>query len=78
MVAPLLVLMELESGGTQQNDNEAPPRDLLSPTESLKEEVETYEAEVIKRVLREVRYNKREAARRLGISVNTLWRKLKE
>lgn len=74
------LLMELESGGTLQSDAiaEVPSRDQPSTDESLKAEVEAYEAEVIQRTLREVRYNKREAARRLGISVNTLWRKLKE
>ena len=45
---------------------------------SLKEMMEEYEREVILEVLRASRHSRRETAKRLGISVNTLWRKLKQ
>lgn len=45
---------------------------------SLKTEVDAFEVSIIMQTLRNVQYNRRAAARILGISVNTLWRKLKE
>ena len=44
---------------------------------SLKQKVELFEKEQIDLALRESQFNKQEAARRLGISANTLWRKSK-
>jgi propionate catabolism operon transcriptional regulator len=43
---------------------------------SLKEVLGKYEIFVINETLRGCRFNKKETAKRLGISVNTLWRKL--
>lgn len=45
-------------------------------SKTLKEQVETYESMVIEKTLEECHYNKKETAKRLGISLNTLWRKL--
>ncbi len=42
------------------------------------ERVKTFERETIKRVLEETHGKKKEAAKKLGISRETLWRKLKE
>ncbi|MEW6409847.1 MAG: sigma 54-interacting transcriptional regulator [Nitrospirota bacterium] len=44
--------------------------------QTLKEQVEEYEKAIIKDTLRKFRSNKKETAKRLGISLNTLWRKL--
>ncbi|MEW6410311.1 MAG: sigma 54-interacting transcriptional regulator [Nitrospirota bacterium] len=43
---------------------------------TLKERLDEYEKEIIKETLREVQFNKKEAARRLSISETTLWRRL--
>lgn len=43
---------------------------------TLKERLEEYEKIVIEETLKETQFNKRETAKRLGISANTLWRKL--
>jgi len=45
---------------------------------NLKEIVEQFEVEQINEVLRDCKFNRQEAAKLLGISVNTLWRKLKQ
>jgi propionate catabolism operon transcriptional regulator len=44
---------------------------------TLKEMMERVECKLIQDTLRACRFNKKETAKRLGISVNTLWRKLK-
>jgi len=44
----------------------------------LKQQVAEFESRVIRQVLAESGNDRQEAARRLGISVNTLWRKLKK
>jgi len=49
-----------------------PARDI-----SLKDQLRHYEKHIIETTLAECRYNKTKAARRLGISVNSLWRKEK-
>lgn len=43
---------------------------------TLKERLEEYEKVIIEETLKETQFNKRETAKRLGISANTLWRKL--
>lgn len=50
------------------------PTDISSKT--LKERLEEYEKTIIEEVLRKSQFNKKETAKKLGISVNTLWRKL--
>ena len=45
---------------------------------SLREMVEAYEDNIIRRTLADSKFNRQETARRLGVSVNTLWRRLKE
>jgi transcriptional regulator with PAS, ATPase and Fis domain len=42
----------------------------------LKEQVKRFELEVIRSALKSAHFNRKETAARLGISVNTLWRKL--
>jgi DNA-binding NtrC family response regulator len=44
---------------------------------TLKEMMERVEGKLIQDTLRACRFNKKETAKKLGISVNTLWRKLK-
>jgi propionate catabolism operon transcriptional regulator len=44
----------------------------------LRDKVHRYEQHLIMDSLRACRYNRRETARRLGISLNTLWRKMQE
>jgi DNA-binding NtrC family response regulator len=44
---------------------------------TLKEMMEQVESKLIQDSLRACRFNKKETAKKLGISVNTLWRKLK-
>ena len=44
---------------------------------TLKEMTEQMESKLIQDTLRACRFNKKETAKKLGISVNTLWRKLK-
>ena len=44
---------------------------------TLKEMMEQVECKLIQDTLRACRFNKKETAKKLGISVNTLWRKLK-
>jgi len=44
---------------------------------TLKERLEEYEKELINKALKEYHFNKKETAKKLGISVNTLWRKLR-
>lgn len=57
-------------------------RDVISPglqtpsSANLKEALSEFEAEHITSTLQDVAFNKTEAARRLGISVTTLWRKM--
>jgi propionate catabolism operon transcriptional regulator len=43
---------------------------------TLKETIEDYERVIIGRTLKECNFSRRSAARKLGISVNTLWRKM--
>ncbi|MEW6265159.1 MAG: sigma 54-interacting transcriptional regulator [Thermodesulfobacteriota bacterium] len=47
------------------------------PGASLKNIVESFERRVIDQTMENCRFNRMETARRLGISVNTLWRKMK-
>ena len=44
---------------------------------TLKEMMERVECNLIQDTLRACRFNKKETAKKLGVSVNTLWRKLK-
>ncbi|UCD31307.1 MAG: sigma-54-dependent Fis family transcriptional regulator, partial [Desulfobacterales bacterium] len=44
---------------------------------TLKEMMELVECKLIQDTLRACRFNKKETAKKLGVSVNTLWRKLK-
>ena len=52
--------------------------DSAGKTGTLKERLRRYEARVIEETLAQCRYHRKEAARKLGISNNTLWRKQKE
>lgn len=47
-----------------------------TPPKTLKERLDEYEKIIIEETLKETQFNKRETAKRLGISANTLWRKL--
>jgi len=49
-----------------------------APVRSLKDMAAEYERELIRETLQIFSYNRQEAAKSLGISTNTLWRKLKE
>ncbi|MHB1359402.1 MAG: sigma 54-interacting transcriptional regulator [Rhodocyclaceae bacterium] len=67
------LLGELRSEGTTPTPNMS-PRD--SSEKSLKQHLEEYERMLIEATLNECQLSKKRAARKLGISVNTLWRKL--
>lgn len=47
-----------------------------SSLKTLREQLGEYERPIIEKALMECQYNRKETAKRLGISVNTLWRKL--
>jgi len=53
-------------------------KDLSIVPGNLKEKLEKYEAAVIKQVLQECRFSKKKTAGHLGVSVNTLWRKMQQ
>jgi transcriptional regulator, propionate catabolism operon regulatory protein len=65
----LCLARKIESSTLREGD---PPPDSMGP---LKEQLRHFEAKLIHRVLEECRYNRTHAARKLGISVNSLWRK---
>jgi propionate catabolism operon transcriptional regulator len=67
------LLGELRSQGTTPTPN-MNPKDISE--KSLKQHLEAYERMLIEAALNECHLNKKRAARKLGISVNTLWRKL--
>jgi len=67
------LLVELRSGATTPIPS-MNPKD--SPEKSLKQHLEEYERMLIDAALKECQLNKKRAAHKLGISVNTLWRKL--
>lgn len=60
-----------------QADDETIGRDDSEQSASLKEQLSLHEAQIISRALDICSNNRTEAARRLGISVNSLWRKSK-
>lgn len=47
-----------------------------TPSKTLKDLLEEHEKTIIEKMLIETQFNKKETAKRLGISANTLWRKL--
>ncbi|MCB2174021.1 hypothetical protein KQH41_02010, partial [bacterium] len=53
-----------------------PARETAPPSQGLEHETASYEYRLIQKVLRECRGSKTAAARKLGISRTTLWRKL--
>jgi DNA-binding NtrC family response regulator len=67
------LLGELQSGCTTPT-SDIDPKD--NSKKSLKQHLEEYEHMLIEAALNECQLNKKKAARKLGISVNTLWRKL--
>lgn len=50
--------------------------EVIPRAEQLREQLSHFETQVIQATLARCRFNKKETAKRLGISVNTLWRKL--
>ena len=67
------LLGELRSGGALPVPTANPKND---SAQSLKQHLEEYERTLIEAALKACQLNKKRAARKLGISVNTLWRKL--
>ena len=53
-------------------------KDLLRFSGNLKERLEKYELVIIKQMLQECRFSKKKTAERLGVSANTLWRKMQQ
>ncbi len=53
-------------------------KDLLKFSGNLKERLEKYELVIIKQMLQECRFSKKKTAERLGVSANTLWRKMQQ
>lgn len=78
LLVELLEELQDQSALFTLNKPSSPATPIAATTGTLKEAVDEFETQVIDRVLRESRFNKTEAARKLGISVNTLWRRLKE
>jgi len=64
---------ELPTASTVQSTE--PDAGVLRP-ERLRDQLKRFETQVIRATLARCRFNKKKTARRLGISVNTLWRKL--
>ncbi len=60
----------------EQNELERKP--VATFDKKLKEQIREYEKNVIKHTLEACQFNKKEAAIRLGISTNTLWRKMQD
>ena len=54
------------------------PGDLFRFSGNLKERLEKYESVIIKQMLQECRFSKKKTAERLGVSANTLWRKMQQ
>jgi propionate catabolism operon transcriptional regulator len=54
----------------------APPQ--ARDSGDLRQAMEAFEMNYIRNTLRACRFNRQETARRLGVSVNTLWRKLRQ
>jgi propionate catabolism operon transcriptional regulator len=48
----------------------------LPPGSTLRDQLEEHEKAIIQETLRKFRFNRKETAKYLGVSVNTLWRKL--
>jgi len=79
--ATLLLTELMEEMRSQMDDRESvedTPKVTCETGGYLKDRLEAFEAELVRQVLKESRFSKKLAAHRLGISVNTLWRKLKE
>ncbi|MGB8991361.1 MAG: sigma 54-interacting transcriptional regulator [Desulfobaccales bacterium] len=53
-----------------------PAKGLDGPARPLRDQLEEYERSIIHETLKKFRFNKKETAKYLGVSVNTLWRKL--
>lgn len=75
----------LEENRSSVHDLSTGSADQLTASESagaahrsdrLRDQINGFEARVIQATLAQCRFNKKETAKRLGISVNTLWRKL--
>jgi propionate catabolism operon transcriptional regulator len=73
------LLAEMEAGNRQAHEP-FEDRDcaLAPPNSTLKSRLGSYEHILIEQALKEAHYKKKVAAKRLGISLNTLWRKLTE
>lgn len=54
------------------------PEDLFKFSGNLKERLEKYELVIIKQMLKECQFSKKKTAEQLGVSVNTLWRKMQQ
>lgn len=66
---------ELSTGSVDQLI-EFEPAGAAPRSDRLRDQLNGFEARVIQATLAQCRFNKKETAKRLGISVNTLWRKL--
>jgi len=53
-------------------------KDLFRSSGNLKKRLEKYETMIIKQMLQECRFSKKKTAEQLGVSVNTLWRKMQQ
>lgn len=77
LLTELLEGLMHEDGVDSGRTDRIPPGSPVSASgRPLKEMVEDYEKEIIKKALQDCCFRKNEAAKRLGISINTLWRKL--
>lgn len=75
VLEPCHVVIHTEVKPAKRSGDRAPAETLRDVSRSAAAEAEI---ELIKRVLEQVRWNRRKAARCLGVSYKTLWNKLKE
>jgi len=72
----LLLELKIQSEEKQEVNREVPKETLNISKRALKKQLEEHEKVIINKMLVKCHFNKKETAKNLGISVNTLWRKL--
>ncbi len=65
-------------GSGESENTKIQQQDLLKFSGNLKQRLEKYEQVIIQEMLRECRFSKKKTAKQLGVSINTLWRKMQQ